>query len=83
MPIGYSQYVTNEIELIMCATKKRLAHPLYKTIFGEDIPYRLMVATTIGSLKTKEFLIYFMQNQERLVAEQKLTYIEYGLEYKG
>ena len=81
MTIGYSEYVSKEIDLIMYSTKKRLENPLYKTLFGEDILYRVMVLKTIQSLKTKEFLIYFMKNQPRLVEEQKLKYVEYGLEY--
>jgi hypothetical protein len=81
MTIGYSEYVSKELDLIMYSTKKRVEHPLYKIIYGEDILYRVMVLKTIQRLKTKEFLIYFMKNQLRLVEEQKLNYKELKLEY--
>jgi hypothetical protein len=71
MTIGYKEYVNREIMLITKETEKRLKDPLYNIIFGDDIIYRMMVLEIIKDLKTKEFLIYFLQNQDKLVYEQE------------
>ena len=71
MKIGYKEYVTREIMFITKETEKRLKDPLYNIIFKDDIIYRMMVLEIIKDLKSKEFLIYFLQNQDRLVYEQE------------
>lgn len=76
MIIGYATYVSREIELMTKYISEQIT--LLKEIGlndNFDVILRLSLLTAIQHLKSKEFLIYFMQHQDKLVSEQnnKLT----------
>lgn len=66
--IGYHQYISNEIKLLYHTTAEFVK--FYEEL-GFDTKYpRAGALVCIADLKSREFLIYFMQHQERLEKEQ-------------
>lgn len=65
--ISYNEYIRNEIILMIETTENLIKSDLIK---GHDMIYRMILSESIKSLRTREFLIYFIQNQKRLVEEQ-------------
>lgn len=65
--ISYNEYVRNEIMLMTEYTENLIKSDLIKKT---DIVFRILLSENIKSLKTREFIMYFIQNQKRLVEEQ-------------
>lgn len=69
MTIGYKQYVSNEISLMNIELQKQVK--FYDELFGDSATIKAFGLVSLQSLHTREFIVYFMQNQEELVEQQK------------
>lgn len=70
--MSYNEYRSNELNLINKEFERK-----FNLVRGLDLPnsnlviFQIMLATVVEDLYSREFLIYFLQNQKRLVEEQR------------
>lgn len=78
--MSYIEYRSNELKIINKEFERK-----FNLVRGLDLPnsnlviFQIMLATVVEDLYSREFLIYFLQNQKRLVEEQRKSMEEEGL----
>ena len=66
--MSYYEYRNNE--LILMNKRMERNFNLVRGLGLPLVPFQIMFATAVKDLYSREFLIYFLQNQKRLVEEQ-------------